>query len=49
MKKFLIAALLMTTTSSVFAQRTALIDHTDKWNLFSRFDLTFSGIDDEKT
>ncbi len=47
MKKFLIAALLMTTTSSVFAQRTALIDHTDKWNLFSRFDLTFSGIDED--
>lgn len=47
MKKFLIAALTLMTASSVFAQREVLISHTDKWNLFSRFDLTFSEIDDD--
>jgi hypothetical protein len=45
MKKMLLAALALMTTTSVFAGRTALVDHTDKWNLFSRFDLSYTQID----
>lgn len=45
MKKFLTAALLMLSTTPLFAARDALIDHTDKWNLFSRFDLSYGEID----
>ncbi len=45
MKKILTAALLMLSTTPIFAARTALIDHTDKWNLFSRFDLSYTEVD----
>ncbi|HMO05591.1 MAG TPA: hypothetical protein PKC67_14145 [Kiritimatiellia bacterium] len=45
MKKILIAALLMLSTTPIFAARDALIDHTDKWNLFSRFDLSYTEVD----
>ena len=47
MKKMLLTALALMTTTSVFAGRTALVDHTDKWNLFSRFDLIVTPIDED--
>lgn len=47
MKKLLMTALVLASSTSVFAARDALIDHTDQWNLFSRFDATISEIDQD--
>jgi hypothetical protein len=43
-KNVLLAVALLAAPTS-FAQRDALIDYTDKWNLFSKFELGWSEID----
>ena len=45
MKLFLIGAVALITAFPAFAERDALIDHRDKWNLFSKFELSFTEID----
>jgi len=45
MKKVLIAALVLSSALPALAGRDALIDHRDKWNLFSKFELGFTEID----
>lgn len=45
MKKILILALVALATSTALAQRDSLIDHTDKWNLNSRFDASYVELD----
>lgn len=45
MKKLLLAALMICAGTTAFAQRDALIDHTDRWNLNTRFDATYTEID----
>ncbi len=45
MKKLLLSALLMMSTTPLLANRDALIEYDDKWNLFSRFELGYTEID----
>lgn len=47
MKKMFFAALLVSLTAPAFAQRDALIDHTDRWNLNTRFDANYSEFDND--
>jgi len=47
MKSALLTALLIMSTPSLFAERAALIQYEDEWNLFSKFELSGSQIDGE--
>ncbi|HMO52052.1 MAG TPA: hypothetical protein PKE26_12930 [Kiritimatiellia bacterium] len=44
-----LAALLVLVAGTAFAQRDALIDHTDKWNLFSKFEVSITEIDESSS
>jgi hypothetical protein len=45
MKKVLMATLAFMATTSLYAEQEVLIDYTDKWNLFSKFEGGFTDID----
>jgi len=45
MKKALLAVLTLMTTTSLYAERESLIVFSDKWNLFSKFELGYTEID----
>lgn len=45
MKKSALTALVLMTSTALYAERDALIEYTDKWNLFSKFELGYSEID----
>jgi hypothetical protein len=47
MKKILIAACIVAATLAAHAQRDTLIDHTDRWNLNTKFDLGASEIESD--
>jgi hypothetical protein len=45
MKKAVLVALTLMTTTSLYAERESLIEFSDKWNLFSKFELGYTEID----
>ncbi len=47
MNKLLTTLLVILLASTSYAQREALIDHADSWNLFSRFEATITELDED--
>ncbi len=49
MKRLMAILLLCTANHLALAQRESLIDHTDKWNLNTRFDASYTSLDGDGT